>query len=197
MEQIARHIPVQSLGIDAAVLELNCPPSKTAATRLDRCAWLAPAVLCFDRHGAAQRIQPKHRIGSRNQRDFGDRDAGDQIPAHHVSERLILPDSVHVDRDPLRRPEQRRSSIATIVQVRLEGIPLVLIDVHAAQTPVQKIGQRQSATCVDVALRGRLNPGWEFSAGELTPRKRCSRDHVDLGGRGTQQHGDRACDRRR
>ena len=54
--------------------------------------------------------------------DLGDRILGDQIPAHHVAERLILPHAVHIDRDALGRSEQRRSGVAAEIHVGLERV---------------------------------------------------------------------------
>ena len=60
-----------------------------------------------------------------------DGDARDQIPADHLAERLVQPHAVHVDRQALRRAEQRRRGVAAIVHVGLERVVLHLVDVDA------------------------------------------------------------------
>jgi len=62
------------------------------------------SALCLYDQGAAQRIEPEHRIGAGLQRDRGDGRFGDQIPIHRISEGFIHPHSVRVHRQSLGVP---------------------------------------------------------------------------------------------
>ena len=98
---------------NSPILRPKLPPLKSTSV------WL-PAAAVFGLQGqrSAERVQPEQRVRARHQRHFRNGDSRDEVPAHHVAERLIEPDSVHVDRDALRRAEQRRGGVAAIVRRR-------------------------------------------------------------------------------
>ena len=102
------------------------------------------AVLGLDRQRAAERVEPEQRIRPRHQRNLRDGDARDQVPTHHVAERLVQPDAVHVDRKALRRAEQRRGGVAAVIHVRLERVALDFVDVDAVEARFRK-SDRSSA----------------------------------------------------
>ena len=54
-------------------------------------------------------------------------------------------------------PEQRRRGVAAVVQIRLERIALHLVDEHAVEPSIEKVGQIQRAARVDVGAAGRLH----------------------------------------
>ena len=126
-------------GAGAAVLEIRRLAPETAAAQFERGARLAAAVLGLDRQRAAQGVEPEQRIRPRHQRGLGDGDARDQVPTHHVAKRLIEAHAIHVDREALRRAEQRRGGVAAVVHVGLEGVALHFIHVHAVEAPVHRV----------------------------------------------------------
>ena len=88
-----------------AVLELALDLAERAAGKTGHEALVGEAVLELDVHRTAEGVQTENWIGSL-QVDSVDGDVGDQIPVHHVTERLIEPDTIDVDREPLRRSLQ-------------------------------------------------------------------------------------------
>ena len=62
-----------------------------------------------------------------------DRDARNQVPADDVAEWLVHAHAVEIDRQALRRAEQRRRGEAAKVDVGLERVVLDLVDVDAAE----------------------------------------------------------------
>src|SRR5579862_1689025 len=95
-EQVTGDIPVQSLGIGSAVLNLAGSAPEAASVDAHRYAGCAVAALGLDRYGAAKGVKTEERIRSGHQRDFGDGDLGNQVPGHDVAKWLVLPDAVHV-----------------------------------------------------------------------------------------------------
>ncbi|PAV92805.1 hypothetical protein WR25_07095 [Diploscapter pachys] len=124
--------------------------AETAIADVGGHARIGSAVLGADRQRPAQRIAPEQRIRPRHQRRRPDRGGGNQIPADHVAERLIHADAVEVDRQALRRAEQRRGGEAAIVDVRLQRVALHLVDEHAPGQSAQIVGQVQRMAARDL-----------------------------------------------
>src|SRR5262249_7609128 len=103
-KKAAAKIPIQSLRVIAAVLEIGGPPPEAAAAELQRGSMPGASVLRLDRERAAQRVQAEQRIRSRHQSHLRDGDARNQFPAYDVTEGLVEPHAVHVYRQALRRP---------------------------------------------------------------------------------------------
>ena len=179
-EEIPGEIPVESGGVRAAVLELDRAPHVAAVDRLHGRARVAAAVLGLDRQGAPERVEAEQRIRSRHQRGGRDGDARDQVPAHDVAEWLVEPHAVHVDGETLRRAEERRCRIPAEVDVRLKRIALHLVDVHAAQAPVQEIGEVERAAFLDVAIDRRLDRRGNFVERKTDAWKRGGGDYLDF-----------------
>ena len=131
MKEVTGTIPVEAAK-SAAVLELYCAPAIAAAADPYGGAGLAAAILGLHGDGSAQGVQAVQRVGSGHQRHLCDGDAGNQVPAHHIAEGLVLSHPIHIHGDALRRAQQRRRRVAAVVHVRLEWVFLVLVDVYAA-----------------------------------------------------------------
>ena len=179
-EQVARDVPVQPRGLRPAMLELERAPRGAAQHGLDAGTGIAAPVLGVDRERAAERVQPEQRVRAGHQRDRRHGDARDQIPAHHVPERLVQPDAVHVDRQPLRRAEQRRRGVAAVVDVGLERVALHLVDVHTGEASVQEVGEVERAARRDVAPDRGLNRRRNVGEPQIDARQRRRPDHLDL-----------------
>src|SRR5215471_6683828 len=136
VEEISSQIPIEAWAVNTAVFKLDISAAEAALTGLDHRTGTGSTVLGRNRHRSAQSIHSEQRIRSRYECNVRDGNPGNQVPAHHVAEGLVLPYAVQIHGDTLGRSEQRRGGIATIINVRLEGVPLILIDVHATQTPV-------------------------------------------------------------
>ncbi len=193
-EQIASHVPAQPFGIRTAMFELARPAPETAAADLERRARVAAAILGIDRYRAAQRIESEQGIRPRHQRDLRNRDLGNQIPGNDIAEGLVLPDPVHINRNALRRAQQRRSGVAAVVHIGLVWILLVLIDVDAAQPLIQQIGEIQRAGLLQVARARGLHRRRDLIDRQIGSGKRSSRHHVDPRRLGSQLQRYRARD---
>ncbi len=106
---------------------------------------------------------------------------GDQIPAHHVAERLILAHAVHVDRDALRRAKQRRSGVAAEIHVGLERVALHFVEIHAVQLPVHEIPKLERAAVLDIGRGRRLDGTRDLVSREIRSSERRRRDHIHFG----------------
>ena len=132
---------------------------------------------------SAQRVQPEQRIRSRDQRHLGDGVLGNQIPAHHVAERLILPHAVNIDRNPFRRAEQRRRRVAAEIHVGLKGIARHFVDVNAVQLArFMKIAQIERAAVFDIGRRRGLNGRCDLVNLEIRSGQRRLGDNIHFGG---------------
>ena len=178
-------------GTSRYVSRPSCPPcsiSRSRRTLLPYVActvvpWNAPAVLGLHRQRATQRVQPEERVRPWHQRRRGDRHPRNQIPADHVTERLVQADAVHVDGEALRRAEQRRRRVATVIDVGLKRVALDLIDVHAVEAAVEKVREVEGAAVRELAVGGHLDGrrhlrDRHLDAGE---RRRADHRHGDLG----------------
>ena len=119
-----------------AVLELALDLTERAAGEVGLEALPGEAVLELDVHRAAEGVEAEHRVGAL-EIDPVDGDVGDQVPVHRVAERLIEPNAVDIDREPLRGSLQRRSGEAVIEECRLKRIARSGIQADAADLLVQ------------------------------------------------------------
>ena len=140
----------------------------------------AAAVFRLQGQCSAERVEPEKRIRAGHQGHFRNREFRDQVPAHDIAERLIQPNSIHVDGNALRRAEQRRRGIAAVVQVGLVRIALNFVDVHAVEASVHEIGQIQSAAVFDIALVPGLHRQWNLSGRKSGSGERRRAYDVDL-----------------
>jgi hypothetical protein len=137
------------------------------------------AVLGLHRESAAERVQAEQGIGSRHQRDRGDRGGRQQVPADDVAERLVEADAVDVERQSLRRAEQRRRRVAAKAHVGLPRVALDLVDVDAAETAVHEFAEGERAASRDVGAGGRLNRCRDAIARHVDARQGRHADDVD------------------
>ena len=191
-EQIAGDVPAQSFGIRSAMLEFPCPAPEAATVELNRCAGLAVAALGVDRDRAAQRVEPEQRIRSRHQRELRNRDLGDEVPGNDIAEGLVLPDAVHIDRDPFRRSQQRRSRVAPIAHVGLVWILLILIDVDRTEALIQQIGKIERAAPLQIERAGGLDRRRNLVYRQVSSGERSRRDDIDSGSLRREHHRHRA-----
>lgn len=135
-----------------------------------------------------ERVESEEGIGARRQRDFRDSDLWDQVPSDDIAERLVLAHSVHINRDAFRSSEQRRGGISAVVDIRLQGILLVLVDVHAAERAVEEVSEIERATLLDIARRGCLDRGGYLIEREIRSGERGGADYIDPGSLRGQRH---------
>ena len=180
LEQIAGNKPVQRL-IVAAILELGDAPGVYAERGLHCGTRVAAAIFSLYRQRATQRVQAEQRVGAGHQRDRGNRRFRDEVPAHHIAERLIQAHAVQINRQPLWRAQQGRRGKAAVIHIRLKRIVLHLIDVNAADVAVQKIRQAEAIAALQVGIGGRLHRRRNLLAREADARQRRGTDDFDLG----------------
>ena len=138
------------------------------------------AALGAHRERASQRIETEHRIRARHEGDRGDRVLRNQIPVHGVAERLIHPDAVHVDRQALRRAEERRCREAVIVDIELERIVRTLAHVDAAEVVVEIVGYPERLLTLHVFAVGGLHVCRDLIERQSQPFERRVRNDSDL-----------------
>ncbi len=142
---------------------------------------MAAAIFSLYRQRATQRVQAEQRVGAGHQRDRGNRRFRDEVPAHHIAERLIQAHAVQINRQPLWRAQQRRRGKAAVIHIRLKRVVLHLIDVNAADVAVQKIRQAKAIAALQVGIGGRLHRRRNLLSRKADARQRRGTDDFDLG----------------
>ena len=140
---------MKSVRTAAAVLEFHGTTHGGAVDRAHRRARAAATILGLNRQRATERVESKQRIRTRHHRRRCDGHARNEVPTHDVAKRLVEPYTVHVDRQALRSTQERRSGVAPVVQIRLKGIALHLVDEDAIDPPVQKVGEVECPARLD------------------------------------------------
>ena len=158
-------------------------------------AFVAEAVFHVHDHGAAEAVQAEQRRGAAGQRDIVDGGLRQQIPVDRVAERFVDADAVLINGDSLGQAEQGRNGETAILQVRLQGVVLGIVQGNAAEGAAQKIGETRG----DI-IGNRLGIGDLHRIGNLAEfQARVGRRNTDdddflgvlrQGGRGQQQAGD-------
>ena len=168
--------PREAALVPAAALDLELLAAVRAGGQLHRAAGVGRAVLGLHRNCAAERVEPEQRIRARHERDRGDRRGRQQVPADDVAERLVEANAVDVERQALRRAEQRRGGVAAEAHVGLEGVALDLVDVHAAEAPVHELAERERPALFDLGARGRLHRRRHAVLRQVEAGQRCDAD---------------------
>ena len=189
MKGIAGDEPVQAVGAAAAGLEFGRQPALLACQPLHRAARVLEAVLGSHRQRAAQRVQAEQRVGARHQGQRCDRRLGNQVPADDIAERLVQAHAVEVDRQALRRAQQGRRGEAAEVDIGLERVVLHLVEMHAAQPPVEEAAQVDGMAALDLAAHGGLHIGRHPVLGHVQPGQGGGADDVHLLRCGLRQRG--------
>ena len=161
------------------------PPPRSFQPSLERSCPICPAGLGLDRDRATEGVEAKKRIRPWHQDRGGDRQPGNEVPAHHLPERLIQADAVHEHRNALRRAEEWRCRVAAIVDVGLERIALDFVDIDPVQPPVQEVRKVQRAAPEDVLIGCQLHRRWDVLEAQLDAGKGRGADdvHVHVGSR--------------
>ena len=99
----ARHIPVPAVGPTSTVAELDAFAPKAANGGIDFRARMCQTGLSAQHQGAAQRVQAIERVGTRDQGHICNGHFRDQIPVHHIAQRLVHAHAIDVNRETLGR----------------------------------------------------------------------------------------------
>ena len=135
------HAPALAVAAEADVEQ---PAAERSAQQVDLGARVGEAGLRLQRQRAAQRVQPVERVRPRHQVGGADRLGRDQVPAQRVAERFVQPHAVDVDRQPLRRAQQRRREEPAVLKVRLQRVLLDLVAADAAERVEHVVGEIQA-----------------------------------------------------
>ncbi len=141
----------------SAGLAFEGAPTEGAPGGLEPGPGVVMAALGSQQECAAQSIQPEHGIGARHQGHRRDRRLRDQVPVDGVSERLIDPYAVHVDRQAFGRTQQRRGGKAVVVDVHLKRVGGAPAGADTAEAGVQVIGEIQTLLPLHLSAVGRLH----------------------------------------
>ena len=160
------------------------PPERPAVALNDETREVEP-VLGRDRDRATERVEAEHRVGAGHERDGRDRGVRDEIPVHAVAERFVEAHAVLEHGQPGRRAEQRRAGETAEVDVRLVGIPLRLVDVHAVEAALHEVRQRHRAGAAQVFGVTRLHVRGHLVLRNAQAREGRRRDDLDGGGLGS------------
>ena len=180
-EPVAADIPAQR-AVVAAVLKLEIAAPEAAAGQFHLAARLAEAALGTDGERAAQRIQAEQRVRAGHQFHAGNRRMRQQFPVDRVAEGLVDAHAVDIDRQALRRAEQRRGGEAAVIEIDLEGIALDLVHVDAGQLARHEFGQVEAFLLFELAAADRLHIGRHLPARNAEAGQRRVADHLDGGG---------------
>ena len=184
-EKIARAIPEQSvLVVASAVFGFDRSAKAAAEEPLDRRAGRAAPILRLDRQRAAERVEAEEGVRSGHQDRRRDGRLRDEVPADHFAKRLVETHAVHVDRQPLRRAEERRRGVAAVVDVGLIRVALILVDVDARHAAIEVVGQIEGAAALDVVSGGCLHERRDLLDRQLHTRQRGRSDDRYRHGRG-------------
>jgi hypothetical protein len=170
---------VPAVGRAAALRELDGAAPVRARQQLQRRARVLEAVLGLHRQRAAQRVQAEQRVGAGVERQRRDGGLGDEVPADDVAEGLVQSHAVQVERQALLRAQQRRGRVAAEVDVGLQRVALHLVEMDAAQAPVQEAGQVQRLAAFEVGGAGRLHGGGNPVARHVHARHGRQADDLD------------------
>ncbi len=166
-----------------AILEIAGDAAIGAAENLRLRALPVEAVLHLDADRAAERVEAEDRVGGKDVRAC-DRLRRDQIPVDRVAKRLVDAHAVLIDGEPLRRALLRRGVEAAILQFLRKRIAGDVVDEHAGDALLQRVGDVGRTRALDLLRRHRLHHAWKavdvLTAG---PRQRRRGDHVHLGKR--------------
>jgi hypothetical protein len=151
--------------IVGAALHVDGRAAPHAAMGAHLAAVLLEAVA--GRHGerAAQRVQAEHRVRAGDHRDLGDRAGRDQVPVDGVAEGLVDAHPVDEHRQPLRRAQRGRGREAPEVDVQLVRVAGGVVDVDAADAPVQRLRERGGAHRGECVAAQRLHVGGHLRQG--------------------------------
>ena len=95
-------------------------------------------VLHLHDHRAAKGIQPIQGVRTAEKAEARDRIHRHEVPVHRIAQGLVEPHAVLVDRQAHGQTEQRRRSIASIVQIALQRIALGRVGVNSAEAPTEE-----------------------------------------------------------
>ena len=155
------------VAILAAGLHGGADPAIRAAIHLALDALIGEAVFHLERKRAAQRIEPVDGIAG-NQRHPVDRLLGDEVPIDDVAEHLVDAHPVLIDREALRRSEDRRRNEAAIIDAELELIAGLVAERDAGQSPRHSLEQVRRDGMVEIRRRECLDVGRNFVAIDRT-----------------------------
>ena len=97
---------------------------------------ISVSILHLERERAAGRVEAVDRIAG-NERQPVDRALRDQIPIDDITEDLVDANPVLVDGKPLRRTNDWRGRITSVVQIELKIVAGLAAERHSRQRPVQ------------------------------------------------------------
>jgi hypothetical protein len=112
----------RDVALPHADLRLSGAPPERAAAQLGLAALVVEAIFHLDRDGAAQRVEPEHRVARVDVEPL-DRPVRDEVPVDRVAERLVDAHAVLIDRETLRHADDRRRHEAAVARRAGTGSP--------------------------------------------------------------------------
>ena len=180
LRQVAGDEPVPVAG-HAALLDLQAAPPERAARQLHRAARVLAAALGVDRQRATQGVQAEQGVRARDELDARDGRLRQQVPVHHVAERLVDAHAVLEHRQALRHPHQRRGGEAAKGDVQLVRVALCRVHGDAARVALQELRQVALALFAHLLAGVDLHVGRHVAQRRAQARQGCGTDHIDLG----------------
>ena len=179
VEPRAGDVSVKAVLEGAAGLELSDEALPRPPGELERDTRMRVAALRSQRQRAAEGVESEQRIGSGHERDAVERRLRNQVPGDDVAERGVYPDTVLVDGETLRRPEQRGGGKAPVVDVGLIRIALDVVDVDARHPQLQLLRNVGRGRLLELASADDLDVRRQLVSGYSNTGDRCRCHHVD------------------
>ena len=122
-------------------------------------------ILHDDIDGAAQSVEPEHRIVAPGVH-AGDGGLRDRIPVDGVAKGFVEPDAVLIDRDALGRALQRGSLEAVKAHVLEHAVALAVAEADTRHLRAQRIQHGRAMSCGDVSGGQAVDRGGHLGRGE-------------------------------
>ena len=161
-----------------AVLQGRAATTETAAGDADLGMGKAEPGLHVHDHGAAQGIEPEHRIGTGQQVDTVDGEAGHHVPVDQVSEAFVDAHAILIDRQPLGLAHDRRGVVAAEGHAGLEGVAAGVGDGDRTQAALQQIRKSGTVGLVQHFAAEALDIGGHLVTADADSRYRRHPHHI-------------------
>ena len=126
-------------------------------------AVVGEAVFHLERQRTADGVEPVDRIAW-HQRHAADRGFRDEVPIDEIAEHLVDAYAVLINRETLRRADDRGGDKAAIIEVALKLVAGLIAERDARYAARQRAQQIGCGPLVEVRGRKRLDVRWDFVA---------------------------------
>ena len=190
--QIAPAVFVEAVGADviaqgagaegatAAHVRRHHAPTVRTAPCLEPHSGRAEPVLHAQAQRAAESVESERRIGAAHELHAVDGRDRHQVPVHGVAERFVEASAVDVYGNALREPQQRRGGVAAILQIRLQGVVLGIVQANAGEGAFEEVGKVEAERTIHLIGVGGLAGIGQLGRGHSGAIVRRGCDNDDL-----------------